>query len=164
MGGSGVSDEPEERLTCSQLFHKLFPEYLAMGMTYEQFWLQDCSLVIAYREAYKIRQEEMNRAAWLNGLYLFKAMQAVPITVNGFAPKGTKLKPYPNKPIDFTPPKKKTAQEIYAEEVQRASDRIKNGMMQFMIGFNAERRKRELLEAERNAEQIKQQEGVTKNV
>lgn len=131
-----------------------------MGMTYEQFWQQDCSLVIAYREAYRIRQEEMNRSAWLNGLYLFKAMLAAPITVNGFAPKGTKLEAYPNKPIDFTPQKPKTAQQLYDEEVQRASNRIKNGMMNFMAGFNADRRKRELIEAERNAAN-KPQEGVT---
>ena len=59
MDGRGV----EKGLSVSELYHRVFPEYLAMGMTYDQFWKGDCTLVIPYREAYRIRQEEMNRMA-----------------------------------------------------------------------------------------------------
>ena len=61
MGGSGVRDSPQEFLSIPALFDRVFPEYLAMGMTYRQFWIDDCRLVIAYREAYRLRQEEQNR-------------------------------------------------------------------------------------------------------
>ena len=147
MGGSGIGQDEEdgsEPLTSSQIFHKVFPEYLAMGMTFEQFWQQDCSMVVAYRKAYRIRQEEINRTAWLNGLYMYKALTSAPQFVQGFIPKGTKIEPYPNKPIDFTPVKPKTEQEKLDDEVKAQSEQIKRNMMRFMAAQQAEHKKKEL--------------------
>lgn len=158
MGDRGLSEEPQEQLTCSELFHKVFPEYLAMGMTYRQFWLEDCRLVEPYRKAYKLRQEEINRNAWLQGLYIFKALQCAPITVNGFAPKGFNLEPYPNKPIDFADYAPKTEQEKLDDEVKARSERIKQSMMDFMHAQQAETKKREL-----QALIEDEKEGVTKD-
>ena len=145
MGSSGVTEEePKEQLSISELYDKVFPEYLAMGMTYRQFWQEDCRLVVAYRKAYRIRQEEANRAAWLNGLYMFKALQGAPMLVQGFIPKGTTIEPYPSSPIDFSIAKPKTAQEKLDDEMRLQSEKIKRGMEQFMVSFNAQRRKQEL--------------------
>jgi len=115
-----------------------------MGMTFEQFWQQDCSLVVAYRKAYRIRQEEINRTAWLNGLYMYKALTSAPQFVQGFIPKGTKIEPYPSKPIDFTPAKPKTEQEKLDDEVKAQSEQIKRNMMRFMAAQQAEHKKKEL--------------------
>lgn len=115
-----------------------------MGMTFEQFWQQDCSLVVAYRKAYRIRQEEINRTAWLNGLYMYKALTSAPQFVQGFIPKGTKIEPYPSKPIDFTPVKPKTEQEKLDDEVKAQSEQIKRNMMRFMAAQQAEHKKKEL--------------------
>lgn len=145
MGSSGVTEEePKEQLSISELYDKVFPEYLAMGMTYRQFWQEDCRLVVAYRKAYRIRQEEANRAAWLNGLYMFKALQSAPQFVQGFIPKGTQIEPYPNKPLDFTPKKPRTAQEEYDDEVREQSEKIKQNMMAFMHAQEAEKKQKEL--------------------
>ena len=76
-----------------------------MGMTEEQYWDKDSTLAISYRKAYKIRQEEINYHAWLQGLYVWKALQTAPIFVNGFMPKGARIDKYFEKPIDFTPEK-----------------------------------------------------------
>ena len=146
MGGSGVTDDEQrskEQLTDSELYHKLFPEYLAMGMTYRQFWIDDCRLVIAYREAYRLRQEEQNRLAWLQGYYIYRALHGNPLIV-GLADKRTKFEPYPNKPIDFTPQKAKTAQEKLDDEMREKSERIQRNMMEFATSFNAQRREKEL--------------------
>ena len=80
-----------------------------MGMTEEQYWDKDCNLAISYRKAYKIRQEEINYHAWLQGLYVWKALQTAPVFVNGFMPRGARVDRYFEKPIDFAPekPKKK---------------------------------------------------------
>lgn len=149
MGGSGVTDgdgQTGEQLTASELFHRMFPEYLAMGMTYRQFWVDDCRLVCAYRKAYKLRQEEQNRLAWLNGLYIYKALQSTPIVVHGFAKKGATVDPYPSKPIDFDPPKPKTAQEKLDAEVREKSERMKRQLLDFATAFNKKRREKELKE------------------
>lgn len=129
----------------------MFPEYLAMGMTYRQFWLEDCRLVIAYREAYKLKQEEANRSAWLNGLYLAKALGSVPIFVQGFIPKGTQIEPYPGKPIDFAKYAPKTPQQAADDAAQKKAEQIKARMLEYM-------KAKELQQAER-AKTEKTQEG-----
>lgn len=118
----------------------MFPEYLAMGMTYDQFWKEDCSLVIPYREAYRIQQEEMNRMAWLQGLYMYRALQSTPIIVHGFARRDTKIEPYPAKPLEF---RKENAQQKDAQ-ARRISERIRRNMMAFISLQQAERKQKEL--------------------
>lgn len=159
MGDRGVTESPQKLLAIDELFDKTFPEYLAMGMTYEQFWKQDCSLVIAYRKAYRIRQEEINRNAWLNGLYIFKALQTAPVTVNGFAPKGYTPEPYPSKPFDFAPQREKTAQEKLDDEVKARAERIRQGMMDFIHAKQAQTKEKEL-----EAMLMDNEKGVSKDV
>ena len=144
MGGRGVGSE-DESLSIPDLYHRVFPEYLAMGMTWEQFWQQDCSLVIAYRKAYRIRQEEINRAAWLQGLYMFRALQANPLIVYGFAKNGAKPEPYPGKPIDFSTAKK-TLRQKADDDAKARSDRLMRNMMQYMAAQKAEKEMSRLTE------------------
>lgn len=114
-----------------------------MGMTYKQFWEEDCLLVIPYRKAYVLRQEEQNRAAWLQGVYFLKALQGSALYVQGFMPKGAKIEPFPQQPIDFTR-KEKSEQERIDDEAKREAEKIKRGMMDFMLAQQAEKKKKEL--------------------
>ena len=91
-----------------------------MGMTYEQFWEQDCQLVVPYREAWKLRQENENRQAWLNGLYLYEALVDVSPVLRAFAKPGTKAQPYPDKPFDFESARKKKKAERNEQKMQNA--------------------------------------------
>lgn len=68
-------------------------------MTPEQFWDDDCTLVIAYRGAWKLRQQEKNRWLWLQGLYIYEALCDVSPMLHAFAKKGTKPVPYMKEPI-----------------------------------------------------------------
>ena len=52
----------------TETFEKACPEYIAMGMTYEQFWYGESSMVIPYRKAFQIRQEEQKHAQALLSL------------------------------------------------------------------------------------------------
>lgn len=79
-------------------FNAVFPYYLYAGMTYDQFWNDDCELVKYYREADKIRQQHEDQNAWLHGLYIYEALCNVSPIYNAFAKKGTKAKPYPKQP------------------------------------------------------------------
>ena len=124
MDGRGLG----KGLSVPELYHRVFPEYLAMGMTYDQFWIEDCTLVIPYREAYRIRQEEMNRMAWLQGLYMYRALQSTPVIVHGFARRDTKIEHYPAKPLEF----RKQGAEQKDEEAKRASEHIRRNMMAFI--------------------------------
>lgn len=112
--GDGVSNKPsyedeknDEPQTLSDVFHKAFPHYLAMGMSAEEYWDGESSLAKDYREAFRLRMEnekahwdEINdRAAWMNGMYMRHALSSVLMLVNGFVPKGVEPKEYPDKPF-----------------------------------------------------------------
>lgn len=45
-------------------------------MSYQEYWQMDCELVRAYRKAYEYKQEYDNSQLWLQGLYVYKALEA----------------------------------------------------------------------------------------
>lgn len=104
--GAG-ENTPGSPFAYTDKFNEVFPYYLAIGMTYEQFWEQDCELVKYYRKAMKIRQELSNQQAWLQGLYVYEAIADLTPILHAFAKKGSKPKPYPSKPFEFSETKEK---------------------------------------------------------
>lgn len=46
-------------------------------MSATAFWDGDPALAVAYRKAEKIRQKQKNAEAWLNGLYVYRALCSV---------------------------------------------------------------------------------------
>ena len=82
----------------------MMPYYLSLGMSIEDYWHGDPCIFKAYREADTLRQERENQAAWLNGLYVYDALQSVIGTLSwGLGgKKGQKPEPYTNYPYAFT--------------------------------------------------------------
>lgn len=70
-------------------------------MTYEEYWRMDCELVRDYRKAYELKQEYDNSLLWLQGLYVYKALEAQRPGWN-FWSKHPKLEKYLEKPIAIT--------------------------------------------------------------
>ena len=54
----------------SEIFLAKFPYYLSIGMTEEQYWDRDSTLVKSYRKAEELRKERVNQEMWLQGMYL----------------------------------------------------------------------------------------------
>lgn len=79
-----------------------------MGMSYDEFWVGEPSLAIAFRKADAIRRRRKNEELWLAGVYTAHALEAT--VVNMFT-KGTKAQ-YPSEPIAIT-----------AEEVEERKER-----------------------------------------
>ena len=92
-----------------------------MGMTCEQFWDQDCQLVVPYRRAYRIRQEQENRFAWLQGMYIYEALCDVAPVLHAFAKQGTKVRPYSEKPYAFEEKRKKTKAETNRNKMENTA-------------------------------------------
>ena len=86
---------------------------MAMGMPYSEYWDGEPKAVRSYRNAYKIRQDETNLAAWLQGLYNYVALA----TALGNSFSNTK-QDYPNKPFDLHK-KEETPEEIRERYYQR---------------------------------------------
>lgn len=103
--------------------------YLAIGMTYEQYWEQESWLVKSYREAYKIKFNDVNYTAWLNGIYICQALQSgVPVMLNGIAKHPAELPKYPEKPHDFSEEQNKKREEnrmqMQVAKMQEIADRF----------------------------------------
>ncbi len=109
-------DKP--RVNLSEIFGEAFPIFLSMGMTGEEFWEQDPSLVRAYLKAHKLRFREQNRLAWLQGRYFYDALCAASPIFHDLAKRGTKPAPYHEEPIKFY----ESEEEARQAEIQRIRD------------------------------------------
>ena len=101
-GGSRLEGSAPSFLTYTEKFYELFPYYLSIGMTYEQYWEGDCTLTKYYRKADKIRNDRRNEELWLQGMYIYEALCDVSPVLHAFAKKGTKPLPYSSKPYAIT--------------------------------------------------------------
>ena len=95
MGESEITSPPK---TFTEFFEEVFPAYLAMGMTWTQFWIDEPELAIAYRKAEAIKKRRKNEELWLEGIYMAEAISA---TVGNMFSKGQKH-PYPSEPFPIT--------------------------------------------------------------
>lgn len=82
-----------------------------MGMSADEYWDGDVWLAKAYRDAWKIKEENNNISQWLNGYYVYQAFGTVLDQAFGGRSK------YPD-PIELYP-REKTAEEIQEEYFQR---------------------------------------------
>lgn len=128
MGGELVDSAP--LLTYTEIFYEHFPYYLAIGMTYDQYWNDDCMLVKYYRKAEEIknkqRNEQKNDEMWLQGLYIYDALCKVSPVLHAFAKPGTKPIPYNDKPYPMT--KEESEKEIL--EKQKADRQLAKAKFQ----------------------------------
>ena len=81
-------------------------------MTYEEYWRMDCELVRDYRKAYEYRQEYDNSQLWLQGLYVYRALEAQRPGWAFYTKKPMKPDKYLEKPIAVT----RNMKEQYAHE------------------------------------------------
>ena len=96
--GRGESSNTQPPANSRKIFADMLPRYLAMGMTSDEYYKQDCELVIAYRKAEKMKREKENADMWLQGLYVYQAVSRVAPLLIPFN-KNPKAEPYLKEPI-----------------------------------------------------------------
>lgn len=90
-------------LTFTELFDKLCPMYMAMGMSYAEFYDGDPTLVIPYREAYLQKRRMANHDLWMQGRYIYDALCAVyPLFRFSFKGGEIRSEPYVEEPYPLT--------------------------------------------------------------
>lgn len=102
MGSELVDSAPPPSISYTEQFYEQFPFYLSIGMTYDQYWNDDCCLVKYYRQAYKIGRDRKNQELWLQGMYIYEALCNVSPVLHAFAKPGTKPLPYSDKPYPIS--------------------------------------------------------------
>lgn len=114
-------------------FYDLFPYYLSIGMTPEQYWDGDPALAKYYRKADEIKRKRQNTDLWLQGMYIYEALCDVAPIFHAFAKKGTKPRPYPDHPYSLT---KKDREEEAKLLEQREREKAKQYMEAKMAEIN----------------------------
>ena len=144
--GDGLTEKSE---SAGDIFDRVFPDYLVMGMTPEQFWDGESELKIFYRKAYRQRMETEERIrdqqAWLNGIYIRDALQSVAMLVNGFVPKGAHAADYPKLPrLEQAEKEKKESDRKKREEnqMQLAMAMFQQMAANFNKGFDKRQEKK----------------------
>lgn len=121
----GGQQKAANHYTYGEIFDKAFPQYLAMGMTSEEYWEKDCTLTIGYREAYKLKIKDANFTAWLQGRYIYDALGAVSPLFRAFGKKA-KAAEYHKKPYDLFPEDvENTKENEYKAEGQKIMSMLK---------------------------------------
>ena len=116
----------------TELFKREFPYYLSIGMTKEEYWEDDSELVVAYREAERLRKERVNSEAHLQAFYIYEVISDfVPVLVS-FPKKGAKPTAFRSEPIDLQlrPKVEEKKTEIDVEKEQMSH--VKAKMFAFM--------------------------------
>ncbi len=130
--GSGVTATAPLH-SYGEKFEELFPYYLSLGMTEEQYWDKDCRLVIFYRKAEELRTSRKNQEMWLQGAYFYEALFRVSPLLHAFAKKGTKPAPYLAEPFAIT---EKQAEYQQEEKDKKTYDKGKALIEGFMAKHN----------------------------
>ena len=87
----------EEVTLLGQIFDKWCPIYMSYGMTYDEYWYDDCYKAYYYAKAYKEKLKSQDEFMWEQGMYIYEAiLQCSPI-LHPFS-KETKPLPYTEKP------------------------------------------------------------------
>ena len=112
-----IEETPTQEKTYTEIFEESFPFYLAIGMSYAEYWESDSTLARYYRKAYLIRQEEINNNAWLQGMYIYDAVStALHNALRGMGKNKPPARDYAKQPYEFKNKAKTDAQK--AKEVQ----------------------------------------------
>ena len=140
----GLSSTDEKRLTFADLVDELCPQYMSIGVPYDQFWFGDYTQLEHYRKAFELRRERANYDAWLQGAYMYDALCMVSPVLNAFAKRGTKPTPYHKVPYgvkssdsDQGDKPEKTEKEIQEIQAHNASAKFASFMTQWNKRFES---------------------------
>ena len=125
MGGELLTP-PTQPKSNLEILEECCSFYLAIGMSYAEYWEGDPSLARYYRKAYQIKQEEINNNAWLQGLYIYDAVSTA--MHNALRDKKTRIREYAKQPYDFKNREKTEAEKAkeVAIEQQKAAAWMEN--------------------------------------
>ena len=126
----GEQDGSLPHSTYTKYFYDLFPYYLSIGMTPEQYWDGDCTLVKYYRKAEELRNEKRNQELWLQGMYIYEAICDVSPILHAFAKKGAKPHPYSSKPYAISEKQIRQEREDKERKIAEKGRRYMEALMQ----------------------------------
>lgn len=102
---------------------------MSIGMTYDEFWNGDVSMVKAYRKAYELREKRRNQEFWMQGMYFYEALcDASPLFRFTMKKGSIRPEPYIKEPFPITEAEVREREE---REAQKKEERLKAAFTAF---------------------------------
>lgn len=96
---------------------------MSIGMSYDEFWNQDVTLVRVYLKAKELREKQRNTEMWMQGMYIYEALCDASPLFRLTMRKGTiKPEPYVKEPYPLTEAEVKAREE---REWRKKEERLK---------------------------------------
>lgn len=96
---------------------------MALGMSYDEYWNCKPTRYKAYRKAHELKNEQRNQEMWLQGFYVYKAIETALHNQPAFATKPPKPVSYLQEPIPLKPlSEEEKAKRTEAEEEKKLAD------------------------------------------
>ena len=92
---------------------------MSIGMTYDEFWNQDVTIVRAFRKADELNRRRQNEMLWMQGVYIREALLST--VGNMFSGKGATPIEYPKEPYPVT-----------ADQIEEKKERERKSMEERM--------------------------------
>ena len=116
--GSDEGEAPVTPISLAEMFTSICPAYIAMGMTWNQFWHCNTKVHRSYRLAWEQRKQYRNWEMWWQGSYIYEALLKVaPVMRAAFGKGKVEAGKYSEEPYPLT--------EKEAEERREAQRRQK---------------------------------------
>lgn len=98
QGELSSSSINSKEMTFAEFADTLCSQYMAIGITYDEYWHGNYAKLPFYREAFILKSEHENYKAWLQGGYVYDAMCMVSPILRAFPDRGAKPTPYHKTP------------------------------------------------------------------
>lgn len=116
----GFLTQTTQKKTDTEVFEERFPFYLAIGMSSAEYWSGDPLLVRYYRKAYKLKQEQINYNAWLQGMYFYDALSTALFNFSRSLTKNPPAaKTYTQQPYDLENRQKSEQEKAKEVEIEQ---------------------------------------------
>lgn len=92
---------------------------MALGMGFDEYWNCSPKRYRAYRKAHELKNEQRNQEMWLQGFYVYKAIETALHNQPAFATKPVKPVSYLQEPIRITPYTEQEKQRKAKEEEEK---------------------------------------------
>ena len=144
MDGDPVSpEEPSKPITLNEFFRAMFPQYMALGMTYDEFWEGPAWLVRSCREAAELKRAQRNWEMWMQAAYIYDTLLRVSPVFRPFGKGEVKPADFMEAPYPLT--------EKEAREREEARER--KNFFEYLARMEADSER----ELKRRAEQAKKE-------
>ena len=149
-GGAGKKN-PAEITNFTEMFIELCPQYMAMGMSYDEFWNRNTLCHASYRKAWEQRRAQINWQMWMQGGYFYDALIKVAPVMRAALGKG-RVQPgeYPSEPYPIT------AKEAREREEAKRRAKFEKMLAMMNVASECEVKRREDEQAELTRKEAKE--------